>query len=121
MKRKSNSIGLLITIILIVGIFLKFYVIGNAVNTDSVYFEKIEVSPYYLKLTGNTSNSGLTFSRFEMRYAKKSAYIKLIYTLPSFINKSGKFDIHQGEYLENVETLYLEGNDENDKKIIWKK
>ncbi len=111
-------------ILLIVGILLKFYIIGNAVNTDSVYFEKVEVSPYFLKLAGNTSNSGLTFSRFKMRYANKSAYIKLIYTLPSFINKSGKFEIHQGEYLENVETLYLEGNDKNNKnnkKIIWKK
>lgn len=118
-KRALALVFTLLTIIIIT-ILLKAFIFGKVIDTNQIYFTKIEVSPYLLNLEGGTSNSAMVFSGYNFEAKDGAGYVELKYSLAGFLNSDGNFIISDGIYLEYIDKLYLTDK-KGEKKLIWDK
>ena len=121
MKRKVILCITAVVAIAMLYTYVYCFIIGSFASTESIYIRQAKIDDYSIAIKGGTSSSAPCFSGYKLIYKDKVLYIKLKYSLPSPFNKSGDFFIKDSGYFEGVQKAYLQGFQENDRKLIWSK
>lgn len=114
---------ILCVVIIIIGILLigsiKYLMVGNGVNTNSLFVKNIDVNNDKLYIAGLTINSGEAFAGYDYTIENENLYLKLRYTIVNQFHGNGDFSITINDNLMNIEKIYLQGKESEDLKLVW--
>lgn len=88
-NKRNILIGIIATfVIVLTAIVSKLYIIGEAVNDDSLIYSKINVEDKTLKISGNLEDSAKGVSDISFKTVGNTVYISFRETLKSDFNKN---------------------------------
>lgn len=114
---------ILCVVIIIIGILLigsiRYLMVGNEVNTNSLFVKNIDVNNDKLYIAGLTINSGEAFAGYDYTIENENLYLKLRYTIVNQFHGNGDFSITINDNLMNIKKIYLQGKESEDLKLVW--
>jgi len=114
------SCVLVIIAIIIGGIIMKMFAVGNVMDVNRISMIRVDVEKDQIKVEGRfLQDSALAFKGYDYRIDNDNIYIKVYSTVVSPIHKYGIVDITiNGDFL-NIKNIYFE--DSAHKLQIWSK
>ncbi|MFJ7683748.1 hypothetical protein [Peribacillus butanolivorans] len=116
MKRISQIIGIIVLIIVCIGAWTLFG--KNTTETDAIYLDIAKLEGNTFTTNGNFTGGAIKYSGYKYKIDGENMYLYINNRL--LIGKSGDFLIKiKDENLQNVEKVYLQGQDKSDSYQIW--
>ena len=116
-SRKKLIIPILALILIGIG-YVNIFVIGSYVNPASIDIKQVKIDDYQIKVSGLVVNGFQGYSGYKVMYKNKAVYLKIRYSVVSFFNPSGSFEINAAGYFEGASKAYLLGPN-GETKLIW--
>ena len=116
MKRTLRIIGIVVLILICIGAWALFG--KNTTETDAIYIEITNLEGKNFTTNGSFTGGALKYSGYDYKIDGETMYLSIKNRL--FIGNTGDFSIDiQDDKLQNIKTVYLQGEDKSDTYQLW--